>query len=47
MPVPGHKFVDTALRPAVREASDEVGEVGLGIGAVQLAAQSNRKTGGR
>jgi len=36
-PVPGHQLIDTLLRPAVDEACQQVGEVGLWIDAIELA----------
>src|SRR3954454_2945950 len=41
-PVPRHELVDTALRPAVDEAREQVGKVDLRIDAVQLARLDQR-----
>src|SRR3954471_12519749 len=41
-PVPGQKFVDPARRvPA--DAADQIGEIGLGIDAIELAALDQRE----
>jgi hypothetical protein len=36
-PVPRHQFVDAFLRPAVDEACQQIGKIGLRIDAVELA----------
>src|SRR3954470_14776751 len=36
-PVPRHQLIDTLLRPAVDEACQQLGEVGLWIDAIELA----------
>jgi hypothetical protein len=36
-PVPRHQFVDAFLRPAIHQTRQQVSEICLGIGAIQLA----------
>ena len=36
-PVPRHQFVDALLRPAVDEACQQIGEIGLRIDAIEFA----------
>src|SRR5215207_10634278 len=43
--MPGHELVDAALRPAIDEARQHVGEVALRIGAVELAGLHQRRHG--
>jgi hypothetical protein len=40
--VPGEKFIDAGLRMAVDDPGEDVGEVGLGIDAVELASLDER-----
>jgi hypothetical protein len=45
-PVPGHQFIDAALRPAVHQACQQIGEVGLRINAVQLTGLNQGRQAG-
>jgi len=42
LPAPGHKFVDPILRPAVDEARQQFGHVGLWIDVVEFAGLDQR-----
>jgi hypothetical protein len=42
---PGQEFVDAVLRMAVDDAGDDIGEIGLRIGAGQLAGFDQRGDG--
>jgi hypothetical protein len=37
LPVPRHQLVDALLRPAINEACQQIGEIGLRIDAVEFA----------
>src|SRR4051812_32008995 len=41
-PVPGQKFIDPARR-VLADAADQVGEIGLGVDAIELAALDQRE----
>jgi hypothetical protein len=43
--VPGHQFVDLALRVAADDTGDDAGDVGLGIDVVELGGLDQRVDG--
>ena len=45
-PVPRHQVVDAFLWPAIHQACQQIGEVGLWIDAIQLAGLDERRQAG-
>jgi hypothetical protein len=43
-PGPWHQFIQAIVRPEIDEAGDHVGQIGLGVDAVEFAGLSLPKT---